>query len=139
MRAWKELELVRAKLQRIGCGTERDRLLRRRRTLEDMLKKEGDKAYFMQAPKASKFGACKTDVDCGLKHPRTKLHAVELRLDQQISDRNERQRLQRKKERLTRVIKGRTLAGFGQGRREVKRETIAILDKLESHKLKEDQ
>lgn len=135
MSLWLKLEKAKAEVRREGSGTKRSQLLRRIKRLQDLVARHGEAAGFMREKPTPKP---KRDVDCGLTLPRTKLHAIDLRLDHQLSDRNERKRLQRRKARLKREIAGRDPKWFaGDGSRfEVKRKTIQILDELES---KEDQ
>jgi hypothetical protein len=131
MSLWAELEKAKAEVRRERSGTKRSKLLRRVKRLQGLMERGVVRENPTPQPR-------QRDVDCGLTLPRTKLHAIEQRLDHQLSDRNERKRLQRRKAKLKREIAGRDPKWFaGDGSRfEVKRKTIQILDELES---KEDQ
>ena len=145
MRVWDELELLKAKLRRPTPGESRGSLLRRKAKLLAMVEEHGDKAYYMRLDKKATFTPSTSDVDRGYTSLIAKLHVINLRLDHQLSDRNERRRLDKKRKRIMRKLAGkdpRHFVGLKSGgvpdelraRHDVKAKTTAILDELESDK-----
>jgi hypothetical protein len=134
MNAGQEIEVLNRILGRLQSGSERDRVLARRRLLRKVVAERG---YFASARETrNKFAPATGDYDLEFSSLRVKLHVIGMRLDHDL-EAVERQRLERRKERITRKLAGRDAGYFGSdanGRDKVKRETIAILDELESRK-----